>query len=795
MLASTAAADAAFLLDPAGVILTWSPVCAALLGAHDVGDTLAGRLSAASAVELAQLWPSLAAGDLTPRRTVHFVRHDGGVGEAQLSLFPQIAADGTLTACVAHLCVESDISESAMIGRMHLRAIINLLPGTFYVIRADGSMVLWNTTVENVTGRSNEEMRASNAIDMFDITEKGMIAEKIRQVLERDEQVFVEATLYNTAGVGTPYLLTGARIECKGKYYVCGMGLDISLRHRQEQQLRLRERALHAASNGILITSCNGADNLIDYVNPAFERITGYLLDEVRGRDARFMAAPGGLDAEARATLRLAIDQRREGHVTFRNQRKSGELFWNDLTITPVADENGRVTHFIGVINDVTALRQRTARLEHEVNHDALTGLANRTLLWERLDEAIFTAKRNKSLVATLLMDLNGFKRINDTFGHEAGDEVLTAVARRLLSSVRDSDTVARLSGDEFVLVLVDQPSLRFTLRMVDRLRQRLTRPVIFNNIEIPVSAAIGISVYPHDGDNAFELVRAADVAMYHAKANEQSNANFFSPDMKATGEAKLRLEDAMRGAIDKHELFLVFQPSLSLRSGRVAGFEALLRWNHPEQGLLLPAAFLAEAEENGMIVDFGALALEHACAFLQRLAGAGFADLPVSVNVAQREYARPGYVAHVAQVLARCRLAPASLAVELREEGLVRNHHVGAEVLGQLNELGVLRSVDAFGNGLSDLNFLQRLPLTHVKLAQLAVHQISSVPRSGAMAKSLLDIGHNMNVTVIAEGVETRQQMDFLKTNGCDQMQGLYYHAPLSADAAVQLLRQAAGA
>jgi diguanylate cyclase (GGDEF)-like protein len=470
-------------------------------------------------------------------------------------------------------------------------------------------------------------------------------------------------------------------------------------------------------------------------------------------------------------------------------------LFWNDLTITPVADEKGRITHFIGVINDITALKQRTALLEHEVHHDALTGLANRTLLWDRLDQAIHMAQRNKTLVATVLMDLNGFKKINDTLGHEAGDEVLTVVANRLLSSVRDSDTVARLSGDEFVLVLVNQPSLRFTLRMVERLRNCMIRPVVFGTHQIAVGAAIGVSVYPHDGATAFELVRAADVAMYHAKATRKSDVHFFSQEMKTTSDAKRLVENGMRAAVDRDELFLVFQPKISLRTGRISGFEALLRWHHPEQGVLLPSSFLPEAEENGMIVPFGNVVLQHTCAFLQRLAKAGFGQLPVSINVSQREYARGRYVDNVADTLARFGIAPSSLDVEVREDGLVTNHLRGAELLAQLSDLGVLRSVDAFGNGLSDLNYLQQLPLSHVKLAKMAVHQISAETHCGIIAKSLIDIGHNMNLTVIAECVETRAQMNFLKSNNCDEMQGIYYKEPLSADAAEQLLRACAAA
>ena len=807
MPASETTPHAALLVDQAGAILTWNVGCATLFGiqaAAAVSHRIGTLLSDASAAEVARHWPSLQLAGEALQLPVVLVRPEGAAPPAEsgaaiettlkadLTLEPQADANGHFCGCVALFSVAQDSAENAQIGRTHLRSIINILPGTFYVLREDTTFVMWNKALEAVTGYSAEEMLSARALDMFDLIEKPRIDEKIRQVFERGDQVFVEGNLIDKDGHGTPYLLTGARIQCDDTYYLCGMGLDVSLRHQQEQQLRLRERALHAASNGIVITRCSGQDNPIEYVNPAFERITGYCLAEAIGRDSRFMAAPG-MDAETRALLRRAVEERRELNVTFRNMRKNGELFWNDLTITPVADEKGRVTHFIGVINDVTALKQRTALLEHEVNHDALTGLANRTLLWDRLEQAIHMAQCNKSLVATVLMDLNGFKKINDTFGHEAGDAVLTAVADRLLASVRESDTVARLSGDEFVLVLVNQPSLRFTLRMVQRLRQCLILPVTFDGAGIDIRAAIGVAVYPHDGATAFELVRAADVAMYHAKATGKNDAHFFSADLKTTSETKLRFEDCMRRAIDEKQLFLLFQPKICLQSGRIKGFEALLRWNHAEQGLLLPASFLPEAEENGMIVPFGALVLEHTCAFIDRLAKAGCASLPVSINVSQREYSQPHFVRQTADVLARFQLAPSSLEIELREEGLVSNHVLGAEVLGQLSELGVLRSVDAFGDGMSDLNYLQKLPLSHVKLAKSAVHQISPQTRTGAMAKCLIDIGHNMHLTVVAECVETRAQMDFLRTHNCDEMQGLFYKEPLSAEAAEQLLLAAA--
>jgi diguanylate cyclase (GGDEF)-like protein len=303
------------------------------------------------------------------------------------------------------------------------------------------------------------------------------------------------------------------------------------------------------------------------------------------------MAAPG-MDNNERQQVREAIAARRPVNVVFRNMRKNGELFWNDLSITPVQDEHGETTHFIGVIMDVTATKQRTAHLEHEVNHDPLTGLANRNLLWDRLEQALHLSQRQKSMVGIVLIDLNNFKNINDSFGHEAGDVVLKVVARRLQASVRDSDTVARLSGDEFVLVLVNQPTLRFTLRMIERLRQGLTQPVSFMHKEIAVGASLGVAVYPHDGITAPDLVRSADVAMYHAKATGRNEIYFFSNDMKSTSEARERLDSGMSHAIERTSCSCCTSPASTRRAAGSPASRPCCAGAIPSTGCCCPPPF-----------------------------------------------------------------------------------------------------------------------------------------------------------------------------------------------------------
>jgi diguanylate cyclase (GGDEF)-like protein/PAS domain S-box-containing protein len=635
-----------------------------------------------------------------------------------------------------------------------------------------------------------EELSAARAPDLLDLAQRPMLAAAIRRAFDEGVEMRLELDYVAKNGKEIPVLLCGTRVNAKGGEYLFGVGIDIGERRQREEQLRLRERALHAASNGIVIARCDGPDNPIEYVNPAFERISGYSAEEVAGRDPRFMAAPG-MDEKERNVLREAIAANRSVNVVLRNLRKDGELFWNDLNITPVHDEQGKVTHFIGVINDVTAAMQRTAHLEHEVNHDPLTGLANRNLLWDRLEHAVHVAQRQKSLVATVLIDLNNFKIINDTLGHEAGDVVLKVVARRLQASVRDSDTVARMSGDEFVLVLANQPSLRFTLRMVERLRQSFTIPVSFNGREIQVGASVGVALYPHDGMSATDLVRAADVAMYHGKGNGSHNdVHFFSADMRSSSDAKRKIEEDLQHALESDELFLLYQPRVSLHTGKVMGFEALLRWRHPEHGVLAPGRFLAEAEEIGVIVPIGRRVLDQACAFAAQLRQSceHGAAVPVTVNLSYREYSQGDFVDTLSGMLARYALPAESLQVDLPIEGLLRNPGLGRELSRKLRALGVCVSVDGFGAGLCDIAFLQQLQAGQVKLSRTTLHGIAE--GDGALVKSLIDIGHNLNMEVVGEAVETRPQVDFLKLHGCDQLQGMWFSEPLAAEAARQMLR-----
>jgi predicted signal transduction protein with EAL and GGDEF domain len=362
-------------------------------------------------------------------------------------------------------------------------------------------------------------------------------------------------------------------------------------------------------------------------------------------------------------------------------------------------------------------------------------------------------------------------------------------LARKMLASVRDSDTVARLGGDEFVLVLVNQPSLRYTLRMIERLRRGMQNAVIIDGHEVPVQASLGVSVFPHDGASARELISAADTAMYHAKLAGRNDVQFFSHDMKVATDAKQKLEMNMRHALDNDEMFLAFQPKMSLATGKIIGAEALLRWRHPEQGVLLPASFIVEAEENGAILLFGEWVFNQLCKAMQHLKEIGYDTLVLSMNVSYREFSQRGFIALLGEKLLECNLAPETFELEISEANLLRNADLSRRVLHDIASLGIKLTVDEFGAGVSSLRNLHELPVSNLKIFKSYVNRLNTDNVSDMMTKTIIGMGHLMNIGVIGEGVETPGQRDFLKQNGCDQAQGNYFSQPVTLSALEQLL------
>jgi diguanylate cyclase (GGDEF)-like protein/PAS domain S-box-containing protein len=666
-----------------------------------------------------------------------------------------------------------------------LADIVEGLPCVFYVIDVHHRLVLWNRQLELALGMSSEEITASEISSFFSARDQPRVDEHIRLAFAQGHASH-EAELIGKHGKQMACLFNCVRTTLGDLPCIFGTGLDISARKKHELGLLVRERAMYSSVNAICITCCHGNDNQIEYVNPAFEQITGYRLDEIKGRDPRFMRVEG-TDIEEQQRIHLALQRQESVHAVLRNVRKNGDIFWNDLHIDPVVNSEGEVTHFVGVISDITEARHYERRLQHLAHHDPLTGLANRTLLQERLQPAIDSALRHGKLGALAFLDLDNFKHINDTFGHEAGDAVLRSIAGRLRRSLRDDDTVARVGGDEFVLLINNQPSVRHVADLIERVRQQVCAPIHAAGKELMSGVSIGVSLFPENGVVAEQIMRAADAAMYHAKTLGKNNCQFFSPELNQAVHDNLLLEASLSRALRNDEMILDYQPKIDLRSGRMVGAEALVRWQHPEHGIVMPGAFIGAAEETGLIVPLGEWVLDTACAQLARLAALGFDDFVISVNLSARQLRQRHFTERVADTLARYRIAPGTLELEVTESQLMDEPAQAIATLAALKALGVQLSIDDFGTGYSSLSCLQRFPVDYIKIDKSFLLDITD--GNAVITRAIIALGHNLKLKVIAEGVETRAQLDFVRTHECDQMQGYYFSAALCADALADML------
>ena len=567
------------------------------------------------------------------------------------------------------------------------------------------------------------------------------------------------------------------------------LSADIAARKRAEQELQLRERAIEASANSIIITSA-GPHYLIEYVNPAFEKITGYSAEEAMGMNLCFLWNDD-VDQPGIEEIRTTAKEEREGHAVLRNYRKDGTLFWSDLYIAPVKDDNGIVSHFIVVQYDITATKRYESELEFQTNRDALTGLANRGLLRDRLSQAVSYAHRYEHPIWVLFVDLDRFKFVNDTLGHHAGDILLTAVSSRLQTAVRDTDTVARMGGDEFVLILPERTDAGLSTHIVQRIMEAIGQPLTIEGHEFFVSCSIGVAVYPADGDTPEQLIKHADIAMYRAKETGRNNFQFYTPAMNERALERLHIEGDLRNALEREEFMLHYQPQVDLRTGEIVGVEALIRWQHPELGMVPPVRFIGLAEENGLIVPIGAWVIRTACLQNKAWQLSGFGHLRMAVNLSARQFAQEDLVESISTSLRQAGLAPEYLEIELTESLVMADVDRAIGILRELNALGVKLSIDDFGTGYSSLSYLKRFPIDVLKIDRSFVNDITIDSDDAAIVSSIVSLAHSLRLQVIAEGVETEAQLNYLREHDCDQIQGYFFSRPVTAAAITAMLEE----
>ncbi len=569
---------------------------------------------------------------------------------------------------------------------------------------------------------------------------------------------------------------------------------DISERKITESVLRAAEEALfeekeraqvtlNSIGDAVLTTDLAGK---VTYLNLVAEAMTGWSREAALGRPLAevFKIIDGKTRAVAPNPAQLAIKEDKTVGLAIDSVliRRDGFESAIEDSSAPIHNREGRVIGAVLVFHDVSESRAVALRMAHLAQHDFLTGLPNRVLLTERCAQAIGQANRHKKQVALLFLDLDFFKRINDSLGHAIGDLLLQSVAERLVAGVRATDTVCRQGGDEFVILLAEIEQPLDATYVAEKLLAAFALPHLIEGHELHVSLSIGISIYPDDGNNVDSVMQNADTAMFHAKANGRNKYQFFRADMNTSAVRRLAIESSLRRALRQNEFLLHYQPQIDLASGTIIGAEALIRWQDPEHGLVSPGQFVPVAEESGLIVPIGRWVLREACRQVQVWLDAGLSAVTVAVNISAIEFRHKDFLAGVALILQETGLIPCYLELELTESILMQDAEASAIVLQALKAMGVRLAIDDFGTGYSSLSYLKRFPINTLKIDQSFVRDIVTDPDDGTIVGAIIGMGKNLNQRVIAEGVETPEQLAFLRTRQCDEGQGFLFHHPLSS-------------
>lgn len=569
-----------------------------------------------------------------------------------------------------------------------------------------------------------------------------------------------------------------ARVMLREQEEVVMVIRDITQRKHQEAELRLWAKVFEGSNEAIMILD---AQLCIVLVNKTYERMMGFGAAEVLGIDAAQVGAslhPHGFFRNLIAIL----SERGSWLGELTNQRKNGESFPSWFSISQVLNSDGQVENYIAIFTDISERKKSRERLDFLAHHDSLTELPNRTLLNDRLDMAINRAKRNSEKVGLLFIDLDRFKNVNDSLGHAAGDQILRQTAQRLTGVIRTDDTVARLGGDEFVVLLPHVRDERSVAEVAIKVREELLQPYLLEDMPLHLSPSIGIAIYPDDGDTPSTLIKNADAAMYLAKEKGRNNYQFYTPVLNSRTLDRLKLEYDLRLALELGQFELHYQPQIDGFTRRLYGVEALVRWRHPERGLVPPNDFIPLAEEIGLIIPIGAWVIAEAARQITHWRAHQLANMVVSVNISALQFHQPGFLDEVQQLMQQAGATPDSLELELTESMLMSDMNASIKALSAFRDRGYRIAIDDFGTGFSCLNYLRRLPVNILKIDQSFVRDMQSDGASLAIVNTIIRLAQSLGMDTIAEGVETHDEMTLLGSQGCRLMQGYYFSKPLPA-------------
>jgi diguanylate cyclase (GGDEF)-like protein/PAS domain S-box-containing protein len=560
---------------------------------------------------------------------------------------------------------------------------------------------------------------------------------------------------------------------------------------QERQRLQYLATLFERHPDAMVVTD---ADNRIVEVNPAFTQITGFAADEVIGKDPNVLSS-GHTAPELYAEMWQALGSEGCWQGEVWDRRADDSIYPKALNISVIKDAAGEVQNHVAIFRDTSERKSVTDQIFQLTHNDLLTGLINRTTVEGQLDQMLNSARRDNGLVAAILIDMDNFKQFNDTLGHAIGDRMLVEIASRLRQTVRASDVIARLGGDEFLIVAPDIENAMSVSGIASKIKRSLSEPYRLDTHTLYTTPSIGISISPGDGDDAETLIRNAEAAMYSAKSDGRNTFKYFAATMNAAAHERLKLENALRSALEETTLHdapqfrVYFQPQMDLTSGRITGLEALARWQQPEIGMVPPSTFIQIAEETGLIQPLGDWIFWEACRQMRIFKDQGITDLRVAVNLSTQQLRNDSLPSVIRGALACYDLAPTDLELEITESVAMHNPDITMTILGQLNELGIVLAIDDFGTGYSSLSYLKHLPIHRLKIDRSFVCDLTSNQDDVAICSAIIVLGHELGLDIIAEGVETEPQRDYLQRLNCDMLQGFLYSKPLPAEQVVKFV------
>ncbi|MFQ5900149.1 MAG: EAL domain-containing protein [Thermodesulfobacteriota bacterium] len=563
--------------------------------------------------------------------------------------------------------------------------------------------------------------------------------------------------------------------------------IDITERKIAEDKLRMAAKVYESTVEGVILTDAKGN---MQMVNAAFTNITGYSLEEVIDKHYNILGS-GKHNKKQHREISLSLQKNRRWRGELLNRRKNGEIYPQWTSISTIHDEQGKTTNYVTVFSDISEQKQKEAQIRHQVYHDALTRLPNRLLFNNRLAIALANAKRTDTTLAVMFLDLDRFKNINDSLGHPIGDQLLKGVAKRLTECLRQHDTIARLGGDEFTILIPQVIHTEEVTTIAGKILDAFNRPISLEKTDLFITPSIGISIYPTGGKQPYTLMKNADIAMYRAKDSGRNNYQIYTQDMDVKALEQLNMENNMRRALEREEFRLQYQIQLDIETGRIIGMEALLRWEHPEMGLILPDRFIPLAEETGLIVPIGEWVLHTACMQNKVWQEKGIPPYRIAINLSPRQFQQKNLVKIVSQALKNSNLDPAWLEVEITESSTMQNIKNTINTLHNLQDIGINISIDDFGKGYSSLSYLKKFPINSLKIDQSFVQDITEKQEDKAIASAVIAIAHGLKMKVMAEGVETREQLELLRSLQCDRAQGHLFSKPLTVKDVTLLLTE----